>query len=130
DMLRYVGSGRPPWSPAFLCDLLRQAHAHPGLIAVAVYRFGQWVVYGLRLPVLRHGLLLCYYVLYNLVRVCLNTELSYATTIGGGLRILHFGCLVHGGVVAGNGFSINRGVIIGATRTGVPKFGDNVRLTV
>lgn len=130
DMAHYVGEDRRPWFPAFVAAVLRQAHSHPGLVAVAVYRFGQWVVYGVRIPVVRQLLLAVYYVLFNLVRICLNTELPYSATIGGGLRLLHFGCLVHSDLVAGRGLSINHGVVIGSAKSGVPRLGDNVRLTV
>jgi serine acetyltransferase len=96
---------------------------------VVVYRFGQWVHFRCRIPVIRQILLLYYYCWFNWVRTRLHIEIGHQATIGGGFRILHMSCLVNSRVVAGEGLSLNHGCLIGATETGVPVLGSNVRLT-
>jgi serine O-acetyltransferase len=128
-MVRYVGPKLRPWSPRFLFAMARAAHTHPGLIAVVVYRFGQWVHFRCRIPILRQILQLYYYCWFNWVRTRLHIEVGHTATIGGGFRILHMSCLINSRVVAGEGLSINHGCLIGATETGVPVLGNHVRLT-
>lgn len=131
DMVRYAGSDVRPWSFRFLRRLISQSYAHPGLVAVAVYRFGQWTMFTCRVPILRQLAALLYYVLYNAVRFLLQIEIPRTTTIGAGFRIDHYGnILLNSKLIAGRNFSITHGVVIGETDTGVPEIKDDVTIGV
>ncbi len=131
DMVRYAGSEVRPWSFRFLRRLLSQSYAHPGLIAVAVYRFGQWTMFTCRIPILKQLATLFYYLLYNLVRFLLQIEIPRTTTIGAGLRIDHYGSiLLNSKLIAGCNLSITHGVVVGETDTGVPQLRDGVTIGV
>src|SRR5437868_6824324 len=93
DMARYGGGWRP-WSFPFLKRLVAEAYSHPGLLAVVVYRYGQWVYFRVRVPVVRQILDLYYYSLFNSVRTRLQIELPRTTAIDAGLRIDHFGGII------------------------------------
>src|SRR5207302_11320375 len=53
DMQRYAGTDCRPWSPLFFRRLIRAGYEHPGLLAVLVFRFGQWIEFRCRIPILR-----------------------------------------------------------------------------
>jgi len=131
DMQRYTGSSMRPWSMAFLKRVITEAYKHPGLIAVVVFRYGQWIAFRCRIPVIRQLLDIHYYFLFNWVRTRLGIEVHRTTTIDGGFRIDHFGgIIVNSEIVAGKGFTISTGVVIGHAPSGTPTFGDNVNLSV
>jgi serine O-acetyltransferase len=130
DMARY-GGGRRAWSPAFIRSLITEGYSHPGILAIVVYRFGQWVSYRCRIPIVRQICELYYYYLFTWVRFTLQIELPRSTAIDGGLRIDHFGgIIINSQAVAGKNFTITHGVLLGETDTGVPVLGDNVSLGV
>jgi serine O-acetyltransferase len=130
DMMRYTGPNVRPWSAQFVKRLINQANQHPGLIAIAVYRYGQWVRFRCRIPVVRQICECYYFYWYNWVRTHLQIELPRNTIIDGGLRISHFGnIIVHSKCVAGKSLSLGVGVLIGQTPTGVPTLGDDVDLS-
>lgn len=130
DMVRYAGEEVRPWSLAFLRRLAREAYVHPGLIAVVVYRYGQWSQ-GLRVPVVRQMAELGYYYWFNWVRSRLGIELPRNARIGPGLRIDHFGgILINSQVTVGKNLTLNQGTLLGQTDTGFPCLGDNVALGV
>jgi serine O-acetyltransferase len=119
------GHGDGTWkSTAMIC--LRELHHHPGFGAVLVYRFGQWAHFECP-PIAKLFLIPLYYLLFNAVRCLLQIELPHRATIGGGLRIFHYGgIIVHRDFVAGNNLSLGSGVIIGEHRKKVPRFGSDV----
>jgi len=129
DLIRYTGPSLQPWSPRFLFRAVREAHTHPGLIAVVVYRFGQWVQFQCRIPGVRQLLQLYYLWWFNWVRTRLHIELPPGARIGRGLKIHHFDCLIHSGFTAGENLTIGHGVLVGTTEGGVPCVGNNVRLS-
>jgi serine O-acetyltransferase len=130
DMARY-GGGYRPWSPPFIRSLITEGYSHPGIIAVIVYRYGQWVSYRCRIPIVRQICELYYYYLFSWVRCQLQIELPRSTAIDGGLRIDHFGSIiVNCMAVAGKNLTITHGVLLGQTDSGVPVLGDNVELGV
>lgn len=101
----------------------------PGLHAVAVYRFGNWLI-GQRAP-LRLALGPAYFVLQLLVQVVWGIDISRRATIGPGLYIGHFGGIfVHSDAVLGERCSLSQDVSIGiggnGARRGVPVVGDDV----
>src|SRR5690348_15559463 len=91
DMQRYIGTEVRAWSPEFLKRLVSHAYMHPGLIAIIVYRYGQWVYFRCRVPVVRQMSEFVYYCAFNWVRTRLQIELPRTTAIDAGLRIDHFG---------------------------------------
>jgi serine O-acetyltransferase len=131
DMQRYTGTYVRPWSGAFVKRLLRARYEHPGLNAIVVYRFGQWVLYRCRVPVVRQLCELFYYYLFGYVRTRLQIEIPRTTAIDAGLRIDHFGGLiVNCQLIAGKNLTLTHGVVIGQTDTGVPCFGEGVTIGV
>lgn len=130
DMRRYTGSERP-WSFRFLKRLAGQAYEHPGLLAIVVYRYGQWVYFRCRVPIVRQLLDLIYYYWFFWVRTRLQIELPRTTAIDAGFRIDHFGgILINCQLIAGKNLTITHGILIGQTDSGVPRFGDGVSLGV
>lgn len=131
DMNHYVGVDERPWSLSFCKRLIRQAYFHPGIFAVVVYRFGQWVQVGCKIPIIRQLCELFYCICFNWVRIHLQIEIPRAATIAGGLRIDHFGgIIINSEVIAGKNFYITNGVVVGHAVNGVPVIGDNVTLNI
>jgi serine O-acetyltransferase len=109
------------------------AHAwvrEQSLWAVGVYRFGQWADERpsrlLRL-VLGRG----YWLAFRVVETATGISLTKECTIGGGLRIHHFGGIViHPDAQIGRRCTLRHGVTIGerAEGAGVPTIGDGVEI--
>ena len=103
----------------------------PGVHAVIVFRFGQWL---LRRNILWRILLdPLYLVLNHFIQTMWGIELPRTATIGPGLYIGHFGGItISGKAVIGSGCNISQNVTIGvggsAERKGVPVIGNNVRI--
>jgi serine O-acetyltransferase len=101
----------------------------PGVQAVIVFRFGQWLQ---SLPSLPRLLLLpVYFVLNGLVKIMWGIELPRSATIGPGFYIGHFGGItIAPGVVIGRNCNISQHITIGLSgqgeKAGVPTIGDNV----
>ncbi len=131
DMQRYTAAHLKPWSLPFLKELLRGAYENPGLIAIVVYRYGQWVLYCCRFPLWKQLHALNYYYWFFWVRTRLQIELPRTTAIDAGLRIDHFGAIIiNCQLIAGKNLTITHGVLVGETDTGVPRMGDNVSIGV
>ncbi len=131
DMQRYAGSDVRPWSLKFLRRLAAQTYEHPGLLAIVVYRYGQWVLFRCKVPIVRQLLNLAYYYWFNWVRTRLQIELPRSTAIDAGLRIDHYGgILLNSQLIAGKNLTVTHGVVIGQTDTGIPRLGDGVAIGV
>ena len=131
DMQRYTGTQIKPWSLRFLKALASAAYEHPGLLAIVVYRYGQWVLYCCRFPVWKQLHQLSYYYWFFWVRTRLQIELPRTTAIDAGLRIDHFGAiLINCQLIAGKNLTITHGVLVGETDNGVPRMRDNVSIGV
>ncbi len=131
DMQRYVGRKCKPWRYRFWKRLIRAGYENPALLAVLVYRYGQWVHFRCRMPIVRQLCNAHYYYLFNWVRTRLQIELPRTAAIDAGLRIDHFGLmLVNSQLIAGKNLWLKPGVIIGQTDTGVPRMGDNIEIGV
>jgi serine O-acetyltransferase len=131
DMQRYTGTGMRPWSARFLRRLCTATYEHPGLLAIVVYRYGQWVYFRCKVHGVRQFLDLGYYYWFWWVRTRLQIELPRTTAIDAGLRIDHYGgILVNCQLIAGKNLTLTQGVLVGQTDSGVPRFGDNVALGV
>jgi serine O-acetyltransferase len=103
----------------------------PGVQAVIVFRFGQWL--DTQPSALRLLLQLVYFVLNGLVQIMWGIELPRSATIGPGLYIGHFGGItIAPDVVIGSNCNISQDLTIGLSgqgeRAGVPTIGDNVYL--
>jgi len=103
----------------------------PGVQAVIVFRFGQW----LDSPPSLLKLLLrpVYFVLNGLVKIMWGIELPRSATIGPGFYIGHFGGItIAPGVTIGSNCDISQHTTIGLSgqgeKAGVPTIGDNVYL--
>jgi serine O-acetyltransferase len=131
DMQRYVGTDCRPWGVTFLRRMAHAGYEHPGLLAVLVYRYGQWTVFRCRVPVLKQLCDAYYYLLYHWVRTRLQIEVPRTTAIGAGLRIDHFGgIIINSCLTAGRNLWVKPGVVIGQTDTGFPCIGDDVEIGV
>ncbi|MFN0146281.1 MAG: serine O-acetyltransferase [Dehalococcoidia bacterium] len=130
DLERYNEAGHRRGSLAFWKQIAAQAYTHPGLLAVAVYRYGRWVR-GVRVPGLRQLLDLAYHLLYSFARFGLQVELPRDFTAGPGLRVDHYGgVLATSGAVVGRNFTMSQGVLLGSTESGAPRIGDDVHCGV
>jgi len=103
----------------------------PGVQAVVVFRFGQWL--DSRPFVLKLLLHPIYFVLNGLVQVMWGIELPRSATIGPGFYIGHFGGItIAPGVIIGRNCNISQDLTIGLSgqgeKAGVPTIGDNVYL--
>ena len=101
----------------------------PGVQAVIVFRFGQWL--DSQASLLKLILQPIYFVLNGLVKIMWGIELPRSATIGPGLYIGHFGGItIAPGVVVGRNCDISQHVTIGLSgqgeKAGVPTLGDNV----
>jgi len=109
---------------------IKNLHRHPSLAGVLFYRVGRWLWTGRRNPIL-FLMLVCYYLVYPLVRMYSGVELSPRADVGPGLCIMHFGpTVIHPDVSAGENLTVLHGVTIGASRTGVPRIGSGVSIGV
>jgi serine O-acetyltransferase len=101
----------------------------PGVHAVIVLRFGQWL---LRRNALVRWPLAPLYVLLNVyVQIAWGIEIPRATRIGPGLYIGHFGGItVSSSAVIGRNCNLSQNITIGVSgegeKRGAPRLGDNV----
>lgn len=103
-------------------------------LVLTVYRYGNWVFYTLRLPVLKQ---LCwfFYLILDLVfvRAMCGAELDGSCRIGPGLRLPHGanGVVIHKASVIGKNVSIYHQVTLGGRNdadTQPPTVGDGVEI--
>ena len=101
----------------------------PGVQAVVVFRFGQWLQ--MQPNLLRVFLEPAYVVLNGLIQILWGIELPRSTSVGPGLYIGHFGGITishHARI--GNRCTISQNVTIGAAghgeKAGAPILGDDV----
>ncbi len=101
----------------------------PGVQAVIVFRFGQWLdSQASLLKLLLHPI---YFVLNGLVQIMWGIELPRSATIGPGFYIGHFGGItIAPGVTIGRDCNISQDLTIGLSgqgeQAGVPTIGNNV----
>ena len=105
----------------------------PGVQAVVVMRFGQWLQ--TQSILLRALLEPGYFVLNGLIKILWGIELPRSARIGPGLYIGHFGGItVHGRAVIGTNCNLSQNVTIGEAGVGkafgVPVIGDNAYIAV
>jgi len=103
----------------------------PGVQAVIVFRFGQWL--DARASLLKLLLQPFHFVLNGFVQIMWGIELPRSATIGPGFYIGHFGGItIAPGVVIGRNCNISQHITIGLSgqgeKAGVPTIGDNVYL--
>ena len=102
----------------------------PSIIVVALYRWGRWIR-SIRFAPIRF-LFNCLFVpLYGFFTCFVGIALPRSATIGGGLRIDHFGAVVISPrAVIGRNCTIRQGVTIGNRKSldDIPVLGDNVNI--
>ena len=97
---------------------------NPGTQAVIVHRFGHWV-YHLRVPVLRHVLLIVHIFLDYYIRACIGVTISPRADIGPGLLIHSTGGIYVPPVRVGRDFVLQKGAHLNWNVRGI---GDDVIL--
>ncbi len=104
-----------------------------GILYLAVYRYGNWVFYKVRIPIIRH-LLWFVYKIFNLIIIQIigGGDIPARAKVGGGLMLPHGvnGVIIHGDTVIGSNVKILHQVTIGLKDgvSGVPHIGDGVVL--
>ena len=113
-------------------QFIGEVRANPGLlpkIAVAIYRFGNWICKCVHIPLVRQVLYSLYRVLdLFFLKLLLNTDLPGGATFGPGLKIFHpYGILVNDEAVIGGWCTLRAGVVIGnkGTKGGCPVIGES-----
>lgn len=100
----------------------------PSLLVVALYRWGRWIR-SLRFAPFRFMLNCIFVPAYGFITCFVGIALPRGATIGGGLRIDHFGAIViSSGAVIGRRCTIRQGVTIGNRKSldDIPVLGDDV----
>lgn len=81
---------------------IRAIIAHPAIVALMWYRYGNWS-YRLRIPILRHILIIIHWLVFPGVRLISGVQLMPQTKIGKRIALLHYGTtLFHQRTVIGN----------------------------
>lgn len=98
---------------------------------IKIYRFGNWIYYHVKIPVIRQFLNMIYKFLYFLIsKQIFNVEINAKATIGKNINLPHHGNgVIIGQAVIGDNVIIRPQVIIGKTiKSGskVPIIGNNV----
>ncbi|HSI38073.1 MAG TPA: serine acetyltransferase [Methylotenera sp.] len=109
-------------------NLKRPFFKEQSIWAVWLYRLGR------RIDVQQEGLVkkfctVFYWTFFRLIETLIGVSLPKSASIGGGLRIWHFGGIfIHPDVVIGKNCTLRQGVTIGnrIENGGVPTIGDNV----
>jgi serine O-acetyltransferase len=91
DLRKYRESCYPNSRLAIV--FLRAVIAHPAVIAVMWYRFGNWV-YRLRFPIVKQILSILYWIGFPSVRLLTGVQILPQTQIGSGLALFHYGSSV------------------------------------
>lgn len=104
-----------------------------GILAIAVYRFGNLIYYHVKVPIVRHLLLLIYAVLDNvIVKIICNAEFPAKCRIGKDLRLPHGanGIIIHSKVHIGNSCTLFHQITIGESNEPgkAPWIGNNVKI--
>jgi serine O-acetyltransferase len=102
-------------------------------MTIAVYRFGNFIYYNVKIPIIRQLLLALYMILDNLiVKIICGSEFPARCKIGKKLDLPHGanGIIIHGNVKIGDNAIIFHQVTIGESNTpeGVPTIGNNVKI--
>lgn len=127
DIRRYA---EPQTTSPLFMTALKNLYSHPSFAGVVYYRIGRYLWLNRAAPLVA-VLFFLHRLLYPVVRSYGGLELSPRAQIGPGLCILHFGpTIIHPDVVAGHDLTILPGVTIGATRTGVPRLGNEIAIGV
>lgn len=102
------------------------------LWVIIPYRVGRYIRLHVKLPVIRHILVLLTWVWHKIACVITNIVIPFDTVIGPGLFIAHFGGIMIGsGVKIGSNATVYHGVTLGIKRLEdkaelAPTLGDNV----
>lgn len=102
-------------------------------MTIAVYRFGNFVYYKVKVPIVRQLLLAVYMILDNIiVKILCGSEFPARCKIGKNIDLPHGanGIIIHGSVEIGDNAIIFHQVTIGESNTPeeVPNIGNNVKV--
>lgn len=102
-------------------------------MTIAVYRFGNFVYYKVKIPIIRQLLLAVYMILDNIiVKILCGSEFPARCKIGKKIDLPHGanGIILHGSIEIGDNAIIFHQVTIGESNTPehVPTIGDNVKI--
>ncbi|MFH1460557.1 MAG: serine acetyltransferase [Candidatus Omnitrophota bacterium] len=105
------------------------------LWVIISYRFGRWVRYNFKIPILKQILKIITKILHEILGMITGIQIQFETKIGSGLYIGHTGFLIiNSGAVIGENCNLGVGVVIGqggrGPQKGCPDIGDNVFIGV
>jgi len=127
DISRYAN---PQTADSLLTTAFKSLYSHPAFAGVIYYRVGRYLWLN-RHSRLTRVLFIIHRLFYPLIRSYSGLELAPRAQIESGLCVLHFGpTIIHPEVVAGHNLTLLPGVTIGATRTGIPRLGDDIAVGV
>lgn len=119
-------------------NLIKELKSNPGFlpkIVILIYRFGNFIIYKFKLPVVKQLL----YVIYRIVdlvflKILLNDDIPAGFQAGWGFKIYHpYGIFINEGAIVGENF-ICRGQVTlgnkGYSGGKCPHIGDNVSVGV
>jgi serine O-acetyltransferase len=111
--------------------LLQMLLTKEGLWALAEYRFNNWVDREVHIPLIEQILIVFGTIWHKLITILTGIELPKRADIGGGLYIVHSGCIIiHPDVKMGKNCTLSHDVTIGlggrGEKLGCPKIGDRV----
>ncbi len=132
DVARYCQRGGRPAAQS----VFRVCHTcltTPGLHAILVFRYGNWVIRRFRSKLLRAPFKLLYQLLNFLIMVMWDVQIDPEANIGGGLFLGHHSGILIGPVTMGQDCNVAHQVTIGRRADGspeVPVIGDRVWIGV
>ena len=116
------------------CDF-KYNYGFTSRFVMVVYRLGNWAYYSIKIPIVKHIILLCYVILNNIAKLISCSTIPARCHIGSGLRLEHDGngVVIHTSAIIGKNVRMFQQVTIGANdpyegqeRYGAPCIGDNV----
>ena len=102
----------------------------PTTWGIIVYRFGNWTFKNINVILIRHLLILIYYIFKRITEILTSIEIDYQAEIGKGLYIGHYSIVIGKHSTIGDYPRIMGNVTIGGAgregNYGNPKIGNNV----
>jgi serine O-acetyltransferase len=99
-------------------------------MAISVYRFGHWIYYMVKIPLVRQLLWICYRILDAIfLRICCHAQIPAQCHIGAGMHLPHgFNTIIiHQDAIIGERVTLFHAVTIGGrNHLGTPEIGDRV----
>jgi len=127
DLRHYQRFCYPGQNLAFV--LFRSLIAHPAILALMWFRFGNWCK-RLPVPLIKHFLLSLHWIGFIFVRAITGVQLLPGTRIGPGLVLLHYGTTIINprSVVGKNCVFFNNVLLAADSDMSSPNIGDDVMI--